>query len=156
MGNHKLELISAMKSFQYGSQSGTLPIESARNVGDDFSVRVDGPHVRDLSIEVAPLLGGTDPAVTHDGGPGCPTQVGVNVVETLASGVAVVEDFAFVGIPPQRLGMESQHGSCLSTRYVYHVRNIGNCTALFNIILSRRKPSNPLPFRALNPNPPKG
>ena len=55
VGNHKFELIAAMQSLQYGSQSGTLPIESAGDIGDDCSVRVDGPQVSNLSVEVCLL-----------------------------------------------------------------------------------------------------
>ena len=103
VGNHKFELIAAMKSLQYGSQSGTLPIESAGDIGDDFSVRVDGPHVSNLSVEVCSLLAGTDSAIADSDGFGNPVQVGINVVQSLTCGVAVIGDFALACISSQRL-----------------------------------------------------
>jgi hypothetical protein len=103
VGNHKLELISPMKSLQYGAQSSALPVETSRNVGDDLGVRVEFSHLGDLPFQVPTLLRRTDPAVTDDLGGGLLSQVSVHVVEPLAAGVAVVGDFAFSGIASQSL-----------------------------------------------------
>ena len=80
MGNHNIELIPAMQSFQYGEQSFALPVETTGHVGDDLGVGVEFPHLSDLPLEVPTLLGGTDSAVADDIGPGCSAQVGIDVV----------------------------------------------------------------------------
>ena len=94
-----------MQSFQYGEQSFALPVEATGHVGNDLGVGVEFPHLRDLPAEVPSLLGGTDPAVAHDIGPGCSAQVGVNVVEALASGVPIVGDFALFSVVSEGLGV---------------------------------------------------
>ena len=105
MGNHNIELIAPMQSLQYGEQSFALPVEATGHVGDDLGVGVEFPHLSDLPAEIPTLLGGTDSAVADDIGPGCSAQIGINVVEPLTGGIAVMWDFALFGIPSQRLGM---------------------------------------------------
>ena len=80
-----------------------MPVETSRDVGDDLGIGVDLPHLLGLSVEVASLLGGADPAVANHSRSCSTVQVSVHVVETLAAGVAVVGDFAFSGIASQSL-----------------------------------------------------
>ena len=140
MGNHNIELIAAMQSFQYGEQSFALPVEATGHVGDDLRVGVEFPHLSDLPAEIPTLLGGTDSAVADDIGPGCSAQIGINVVETLSSGVPIVGDFALFGIPSQRLGVQAQHRSGFTACNVHHDRNIHHCTTMLNESLPRHQP----------------
>ena len=64
VGNHNAELISLVKSFQYGEQSFALPVEASADVGDDVGIGELFLHELDLSEEVIFLFVGTDPAVT--------------------------------------------------------------------------------------------
>ena len=66
VGNHNIEFIAAMQSFQYGEQSYALPVESTGDVGDDFGVGIELSHLGDLSVEVATLLGGADATVADE------------------------------------------------------------------------------------------
>ena len=66
MGNHNIELIPALQSFQYGEQSFALPVEATGHVGNDLGVGVEFPHLSDLPLEVASLLGGTDSAIADE------------------------------------------------------------------------------------------
>ena len=63
VGNHKSELISAVKSLQYGYKSLALPVESSGDVSDNLGFGKEFPHLGDLPLEVPALLGGADPAV---------------------------------------------------------------------------------------------
>ena len=85
VGNHKSELISAMKSLQYGEQSLALPVEASGDVSDDLGVGVELSHVSDLPLEVSALLGRTDPAVADGFGVCLSSEEGVDVVEALSS-----------------------------------------------------------------------
>ena len=98
VGNHNAELIAAMESLQYGDKSFPAKVESTTDVGDDSGIGVSLPHEVNLSLQVVALLGGTDPTAADRFGWVAGAQVGVNVIETLASGVSVVGDFALVGI----------------------------------------------------------
>ena len=143
MGNHNIELIAPMQSFQYGEQSFALPVEATGHVGDDLGVGVEFPHLSDLPAEVPTLLGGTDSAVADDIGPGCSAQIGINVVEPLTTGVPIVGDFALFGIPSQRLGVQAQHRSGFTACNVHHDRNIHYCTTMLNELLPRKLAGNP-------------
>ena len=66
MGNHNIELIAPMQSFQYGEQSFALPVEPTGHVGDDLGVGVEFPHLSDLPAEVPTLSGGTDSTVADE------------------------------------------------------------------------------------------
>ena len=108
VGNHKSELISAVKSLQYGDESLALPVESSGDVSDNLGFREELLHVGDLPLEVPALLGRAGPAVA-DGLRVClSSEEGVDVVEALASGVPVEGDFPLAGISPQGLRMESK------------------------------------------------
>ena len=141
MGNHNIELIAPMQSFQYGEQSFALPVEATGHVGDDLGVGVEFPHLSDLSAEVPTLLGGTDSTVADDIGPGCSAQIGINVVEPLTSGVPIVGDFALFSIPSQRLGVQAQHRSGFTACNVHHDRNIHYYRTMLNELLPRHQPS---------------
>ena len=148
MGNHNIELIAPMQSFQYGEQSFALPVEATGHVGDDLGVGVEFPHLSDLPAEIPTLLGGTDSAVADDIGPGCSAEVGINVVEPLTTGVPIVGDFALFGIPSQRLGVQAQHRSGFTACNVHHDRNIHDrnihyCTTMLNELLPRKLAGNP-------------
>ena len=67
--------------------------EATGDVGDDCGVGIKLPHLGDLPVEVGPLLGGTDSAATDQLWFVELSQVSVNVVEPLASGVVTVGDF---------------------------------------------------------------
>ena len=108
MGNHNLELISAMKSLQYGEQALALPVESTGDVGDDVGVGVEFSHMGDLALEVSALLRSTDAAITDCFCVRLSSEEGVDVIEALSACVAIVGDFALAGIAPQSLGMESE------------------------------------------------
>ena len=108
VGNHKSELISAVKSLQYGYKSLALPVESSGDVSDNLGFWEELSHVGDLPLEVPALLGGADPAVTDGLGVCLSLEEGVDVVEALASGVPVEGDFPLAGIAPQGLRMESE------------------------------------------------
>ena len=94
-----------MQSFQYGEQSFALSVESTGDVGDNCGVGIELSHLGDLSVEVATLLGGTDSAIADDGRLDCSAQIGVNVVEALASGVAIAGGFALFRIVSEGLGV---------------------------------------------------
>ena len=64
--------------------------EATGDVGDDCGVGIKLSHLGDLPVEVGPLLGGTDSAATDQLWFVELSQVSVNVVEPLASGVATV------------------------------------------------------------------
>ena len=81
VGNHKCELISPLKSLQYGEQSLSLPVESSGNVADDFCAGVEFPHVSDLTLEISPLFGRADAAIADDMGRRLSSQEGVDVVD---------------------------------------------------------------------------
>ena len=117
-----------------------FPIESAGDIGDDFSVRVDGPQVRDLSVEVCSLLAGTDSAIADGDGFGDPVQVSVNVVQSLTCGVAVIGDFALGCISSQCLRMQPQCCGSFAAGDVHHERTMGHCRTLINIIGSGKEP----------------
>ena len=85
VGNHKSELISAVKSLQYGEQSLALPVEASGDVGDDLSTGVELSHLGDLPLEVSTLLRSTDPAVADGFGLCLSSEEGVDVVEALSS-----------------------------------------------------------------------
>ena len=68
MGNHNLELISAVKSLQYGEQALALPVESTGDVGDDLGTGVEFSHLGGLALEVSPLLRSTDAAIADHRG----------------------------------------------------------------------------------------
>ncbi len=108
VGNHKSELISVAKSLQYGEESPAFPVEASGGVSDNLGFGVEFSHVSGLTLEVSPLLGGTDPAVADGPGVRLFSEEGVDVVEALSACVAIVGDFALTGIAPQGLGMESE------------------------------------------------
>ncbi len=56
VGNHRRELVSAQKSFQYGTQSFPLEVEAASDVLNDFCLGVEVAHSLDLSLQVIALL----------------------------------------------------------------------------------------------------
>ena len=89
MGNHKSELISAVKSLQYGEQSFPFPVESSSDVRDNLGSRVEFPHPGDLPLNVSALLGGTDLAVADCFRIRLSSEEGVGVVEALSAGVGV-------------------------------------------------------------------
>ena len=68
VGNHNLELISAVKPLQYGDESLSLPVEASGDVGDVLGVRVEFSHLGGLALEVSPLLRNTDAAITDHRG----------------------------------------------------------------------------------------
>ena len=108
MGNHKSELISAVKSLQYGEQSLAFPVEASGDVGDNLGVGVEFSHLGGLALEVSALLRSTDAAITDCFCVRLSSEEGVDVIEALSACVAVVGDFALAGIAPQSLGMESE------------------------------------------------
>ena len=57
MGNHNLELISAVKSLQYGDESLAFPVEASGDVSDNLGFQEELSHVRDLPLEVSALFG---------------------------------------------------------------------------------------------------
>ena len=57
VGNHKSELISAVKSLQYGEQSFAFPVESSGGVSDNLGVGVKLSHMGDLPLKVSALFG---------------------------------------------------------------------------------------------------
>ena len=57
VGNHNSELISAVKSFQYGYESFPFPVEAPGDVSDNLGFGKEFPHLGDLSLEVSALLG---------------------------------------------------------------------------------------------------
>ena len=84
VGNHNAELISLVKSFQYGEQSFALPVEASADVGDDVGIGELFLHELDLSEEVIFLFVGTDPAVTDGLGFVDVSEEGFDVVASLA------------------------------------------------------------------------
>ena len=132
VGNHKRELISPMKSLQYGEQSLALPVESSGNVGDDFCARVEFPHVSDLTLEISFLLGRADPAIADHMGRCLSSQEGVDVVETLPPCITIERDFALVGIAPQGLRMESEPLCGLAAGQVNHDQMLAFCITIAN------------------------
>ena len=56
VGNHNTELISLVKSFQYGEESFALPVEASADVGDDVGIGELFLHELDLSEEVILFL----------------------------------------------------------------------------------------------------
>ena len=52
VGNHNTELISLVKSFQYGEEFFALPVEASADVGDDVGIGELFLHELDLSEEV--------------------------------------------------------------------------------------------------------
>ena len=118
VGNHKSELISAVKSLQYGYKSPALPVESSGDVSDNLGFREELPHVGDLPPEVSALFGGADAAVADCFRVGFAPEVGVGVV--LSTGVAVEGDFALAGIASQGLRVESEEGCGLAAGEVGH------------------------------------
>ena len=120
VGNHKSELISAVKSLQYGYKSLALPVESSGDVSDNLGFWVELSHVGDLPPEVSALFGGADAAVADCFRVGFAPEVGVGVVLTLSTGVAVEGDFALAGIASQGLRVESEEGCGLAAGEVGH------------------------------------
>ena len=112
VGNHKMEFIPSMKSFQYGDEPFALPVEAPADIGDEFCVGVEFPHLGDLSVEVASLFGGTDPAVADPLGWTGALQVGIDVVESLSAGIAIEGDLSLVCISSQRGMVEAE---CLAS-----------------------------------------
>ena len=112
VGNHNAELIAAMELLQYGDKSFSPEVEAATDVGNDPGVWIALPHEVNLSLQVVSLFCGTHPTVADRFGGGAASQVGVDVVETLAGGVSVVGDFALVSIGPQGVRMEVKECSC--------------------------------------------
>ena len=108
VGDHNSKFVSAVKPFQYGEQSLAFPVGSTSGVSDNLGSGIEFPHLGDLTLEVSPLLGGADPAVADGLWICLSPQEGVDVIETLASGVAVEGDFPLAGIASQSLGMESE------------------------------------------------
>ena len=84
VGNHNTELISLVKSFQYGEESFALPVEASADVGDDVGIGELFLHELDLSEEVVFLFVGADPAVADGVGSGAISQEGFYVVASLA------------------------------------------------------------------------
>ena len=84
VGNHNTELISLVKSFQYGEESFALPVEASADVGDDVGIGELFLHELDLSEEVVFLSVGTDPAVADGVGFGAISQEGFYVVASLS------------------------------------------------------------------------
>ena len=52
VGDHNTELISLVKSFQYGEQPSAPEVESGADIADDLGVRVSFSHEGDLPVEV--------------------------------------------------------------------------------------------------------
>ena len=84
VGNHNTELISLVKSFQYGEESFALPVEASADVGDDVGIGELFLHELDLSEEVVFLSVGADPAVADGVGVGAISQEGFYVVASLS------------------------------------------------------------------------
>ena len=84
VGNHNTELISLVKSFQYGEESFALPVEASADVGDDVGIGELFLHELDLSEEVIFLSVGVDPAVADGVGSGAISQEGFYVVASLS------------------------------------------------------------------------
>ena len=84
VGNHNTELISLVKSFQYGEESFALPVEASADVGDDVGIGELFLHELDLSEEVVFLSVGADPAVADGVGFGAISQEGFYVVASLS------------------------------------------------------------------------
>ena len=132
VGNHKIELISAVKSFQYGDESLAFPVESAGDVGDDLGLGIELSHVSDLLLEVSARLGRTDPAVADEMGLCLSSQEGVDVVEALSSGVTIEGDSALRSIAPQGLRVESEPVCGLAAGQVDHMFILRLCTIIVN------------------------
>ena len=108
VGNHKRELIALVNSFQYGSKSFAPVVESGCNVSDDLCVWEVFLHEGDLSVEVAGLLVAGDPAVA-DGGVGFGiAKVGLDVISALSALRFDGRDDSGIGIPSERVGVESK------------------------------------------------
>ena len=114
VGNHKSELISAVKSLQYGYKSLALPIESSGDVSDNLGSGEEFPHLASdwcaqVEVSACCLAELTRQYPADDCLGVCLSlEEGVDVVEALASGVPVEFDFALAGIAPQGLRMESE------------------------------------------------
>ena len=132
VGNHKSELISAVKPLQYGEQSFSLPVEASGDVSDDLGVGVELSHVSDLPLEVSALLGRTDPAVADGLGVCLSSEEGVDVVEALSSCVAIEGNSALRSIAPQGLRVESEPLCGLAAGQVDHAFILRLCTTIVN------------------------
>jgi len=84
MGNHKLELVSAQKSFQYGLQTFSFEVESGRDVFDDFRLGVDAVHSLDLPFKIISLLVRTNAAIADDDRPFGNAQPSIDIEESLS------------------------------------------------------------------------
>ena len=132
VGNHKSELISAVKPLQYGEQSLAFPVEASGDVSDDLGVGVELSHVSDLPLEVSALLGRTDPAVADGLGVCLSSEEGVDVVEALSSCVAIEGNSALRSIAPQGLRVESEPLCGLAAGQVDHAFILRLCTTIVN------------------------
>ena len=132
VGNHKSELIPAVKPLQYGEQSFSLPVEASGDVSDDLGVGIEISHVSDLPLEVSALLGRTDPAVADGLGVCLSSEEGVDVVEALSSCVAIEGNSALRSIAPQGLRVESEPLCGLAAGQVDHAFILRLCTTIAN------------------------
>ena len=132
VGNHKRELISAVKPLQYGDESLAFPVEASGDIGDDLGVGVELSHVSGLPLQVSALLGRTDPAVADEMGGCLSSQEGVGVVEALSSGVAIEGNCALRSIAPQGLRVESEPVCGLAAGQVDHAFILRLCATIVN------------------------
>lgn len=121
VGNHKLELVAAQKSFQYGVKPFALEIESRADVFDDFGLRVERGEPLHLSLEVVALFVAADPAIADDDGALGDAQESVNVEQPLSRCVSDAGDDSPIGVSPKSIRMQAKALDRLSQRDVGHV-----------------------------------
>ena len=52
MGNNKLEFITFEKPVQYGLKAASFEVETAPNISDNFSIRIDVSQEVDLPLKI--------------------------------------------------------------------------------------------------------